>query len=139
MTCCDDPKYVCTTCGDSLRALRPVLDDYHRHFTLDGSQDCGACSAILTRLPTIPRSHYWTTDEKHDYEWCRICLLVRQSNGSTDTKPCKGPAKVELRGTPEATRFAEEWENIKRTKRSSLCDVGEIIYVVDTLLNPSKS
>jgi len=46
--------------------------------------------------------HVWTTDDKHDYEWCRSCLLVRQRNGSSDAKPCKGPARVELRVTPDA-------------------------------------
>jgi hypothetical protein len=44
-----------------------------------------------------PRPHDWTTAEHHSYEWCSRCLLVRQANGSTDKKPCKGPAKVALR------------------------------------------
>lgn len=36
---------------EETRALRPVLDDYHRHFALNDSRDCGACTAILARLP----------------------------------------------------------------------------------------
>jgi hypothetical protein len=46
------------------------------------------------------RLHDWVIDDKRAYEFCRHCLLVRQSNGSSDAKPCKGPAKVGLRSTP---------------------------------------
>jgi hypothetical protein len=49
----------------------------------------------------------WTTDDKHDYEWCRRCLLVRQANGSSDAKPCRGPAKVRLR-TPDTVWRPDE-------------------------------
>jgi hypothetical protein len=58
-------------------------------------------AAGVTLAPTAPdATHEWTTDDKHDYDWCRRCLLVRQANGSTDAKPCKGPAKVTLRAAP---------------------------------------
>ena len=58
-------------------------------------------AAGVTLAPTAPdATHEWTTDDKHDYDWCRRCLLVRQANGSTDAKPCKGPAHVTLRAVP---------------------------------------
>gem|GEM_PF-3137403 len=59
----------------------------------------GLFAALATPAPDT-LAHIWTNDDKHDYEWCRACLLVRQRNGSSDAKPCKGPARVELRATP---------------------------------------
>lgn len=43
------------------------------------------------------RLHEWTTNDKYVYEWCRICLKVRQADGSSDAKPCKGPSHVTTR------------------------------------------
>lgn len=43
--------------ADSLlaAALRPVLDDYHRHFATGVGSECGACQAIEARiLATLP-------------------------------------------------------------------------------------
>lgn len=65
-------------------------------------------AAGFTLAPTPPDApdvrgdaeHEWTTDDKHDYDWCRRCLLVRQANGSSDAKPCKGPAHVRPRNRP---------------------------------------
>jgi hypothetical protein len=58
--------------------------------------------ALRAALAPDPRPHEWMTDDKHDYEWCRRCLYVRQANGSSDAKPCKGPAKVTLRAATPA-------------------------------------
>ena len=59
---------------------------------------------LAKRQPAAPAEglHQWTTDDKHDYEWCRVCLLVRQANGSTDAKRCKGAARVTLRSAAPA-------------------------------------
>lgn len=63
---------------------------------------CETCGVFgVMRLSRAPE-HQWTTDDQHDYEWCRVCLFVRQRNGSSDAKPCKGPARVATRGEVRA-------------------------------------
>jgi hypothetical protein len=75
------------------------------HLLCDHDPDLRAAPSVRGgRDVSEPRRHIWTTDDNHDYEWCRVCLLVRQRNGSTDTKPCKGPSKIALRA---AIREAE--------------------------------
>lgn len=82
-----------------IKAAKAVIAEY-RH--PDGPYD-RVMKDLLADLEaaleeaTEPRPHIWATDDKRSYDYCRICLLVRQANGSTDTKRCKGPARVELR------------------------------------------
>ena len=85
---------VCAECGEPW-PCQPFRD-------YDGDGDFGHYRLAKAEPEGESRLHDWTTDDKHDYEWCRVCLRVRQANGSSDSKPCKGPARVELREEGES-------------------------------------
>lgn len=72
--------------------------DFAPQSTLFASRDFVWPSPVI-KVAASPTAtgHDWTTDDDHDYEWCRVCLTVRQRNGSSDAKPCKGRARVGLR------------------------------------------
>lgn len=53
--------------------------------------------SIDTKAPPYLKPHDWF--EFNGMTCCRSCGYVR--NATSDTRPCKGPVKVELRPSPE--------------------------------------
>ena len=45
--------------------------------------------------PKADEGHDWIKRDDNDFEFCRICNVVKRADGKN--KPCKGPVKLTLR------------------------------------------
>jgi hypothetical protein len=50
------------------------------------------------KRPNEGKPHVWFRPPNVSFDVCRFCLTVRQADGSSDAKPCRGRARLSLRG-----------------------------------------
>ena len=43
-------------------------------------------------------THDWTKKPSSRFTFCKACLTVRQADGSSDSRPCRGKVGLSLRG-----------------------------------------